>query len=654
MTIDEIVIQNFGIYQHLDPINLRTTKNHPIILFGGLNGGGKTTILDAILLCLYGPLAKTSNRGSKNYHDYLRESLNRHTNENEVFIELTFRHHRDGNMDEFRIRRKWKVGKTVQESLSVHVNGNKEELLCDNWLNFIDELIPSQVANLFFFDGEKIEQFADLENAQQLLESALHSLLGLDILNQLNIDLKTFEQRKNLSLRTTEEQQELKAKQHTLDEMEEIIKKTKHHLSGAKNDLVRVKANLKSEKLKYSRKGGDLYEQREQLLEAKLDLEHDLQEAKGLFRNIASAEAPLIIINQLLDEVVKQADKEDTAKQAGMVVTMLSERDKKTLETVEQLAGKDVKTVLYKQLQNDRERHEKIANVEQYLDLSDSGLRLVHKVQNILPSIKSQFYGITNRMKILEENIEHTDKKIQSIPDTETVKLLRAGCERWETEEHKLNARISLLEEEFSVQRTKADNLQHSIFNSIESNLNEKFMREDDQRAIAYSKKARVTLETLKIRVINNRLNEIEDLILSSFKQLIRKTRLIGKICISAEDYSLTLFNDSNQEIHPSRLSAGERQLLAVSILWGLAKAAGTPLPVVIDTPLGRLDGNHRNKLLKHYFPNASHQVLIFSTDTEIAEHYYSNLKPFIKRSYQIEYNPSNEASEIKEGYQFA
>jgi len=654
MKIDQIIIRNFGIYQAPDPIDLKTTKKQPIILFGGLNGGGKTTLLDAILLCLYGPLAKTSNRGAKGYHAYLKDSLHRHTDENEAWIELTFRHHRDGKEDRFKIRRQWKVLTTVQETLTVEINDHEDLLLQENWLNFIDELIPAQVANLFFFDGEKIERFADLENAQTLLESALHSLLGLDVLNQLNLDLKTMQQRKKISLRSAEEQKELIEKQQELDLQEEEVSKTTHLLAGAKTDLHRVQANLKKEKRKYQRRGGALFEQRESLRESRSKIRDDLNEAKASFIQVASTEAPLMLISDLLHDVTRQADKEDDAKQAKLISSMLSKRDQKTLETVQKLAGKEAYTALAAQLDADRSKYQEAAAAEQYLKLSNEGIKQAHKAHHILPTINQQFRDITKTIAVLEETLELTDKKIQTIPDPETIQRIRAGCERWESEEQTLLARITLLEESAQMQKNRAEALQATLFNRLESDLNTKFKREDDERVIVYAKKAIATVETLKQQVINSRLNEIEGLILQSFKQLIRKSQLIGTVRISPEDYALTLLDETRREIHPSRLSAGERQLLAISILWGLAKAAGLPLPVVIDTPLGRLDGEHRNKLLKAYFPKASHQVLILSTDTEIAKEYYAQLKPFIRRSYQIEYDAKKQSSEIKDGYQFA
>jgi DNA sulfur modification protein DndD len=90
---------------------------------------------------------------------------------------------------------------------------------------------------------------------------------------------------------------------------------------------------------------------------------------------------------------------------------------------------------------------------------------------------------------------------------------------------------------------------------------------------------------------------------------------------------------------------------LATSILWGLAKASGRPLPTIIDTPLGRLDSSHRRHLLERYFPVASHQVILLSTDKEIDETSLKHLQPFVGREYQLMFNESSRSTEIIKGY---
>ena len=111
------------------------------------------------------------------------------------------------------------------------------------------------------------------------------------------------------------------------------------------------------------------------------------------------------------------------------------------------------------------------------------------------------------------------------------------------------------------------------------------------------------------------------------------------------------LFNHDDHEIPAARLSAGERQLLAVSMLWGLGQAAGRPLPVVIDTPLSRLDSSHRRHLVERYFPRASHQVLLLSTDEEIDEELFEALSPTIGHMYHLTHDDAIGATSIKPGY---
>jgi len=139
--------------------------------------------------------------------------------------------------------------------------------------------------------------------------------------------------------------------------------------------------------------------------------------------------------------------------------------------------------------------------------------------------------------------------------------------------------------------------------------------------------------------------------VLESYQQLLRKKTLVAALCIDPDSYDIVLYGKNGQEVEPSRLSAGERQLLGVALLWGLAKASGRPLPTAIDTPLGRLDTAHRSNLVERYFPFASHQVILLSTDEEIYGEYLRKLSPWIGRSYQLEYDDSTGSTKIEPGY---
>ena len=156
MIFTEIIIHNFGVYKgrHIIDLTPESSKK-PIILFGGLNGGGKTTFLDALQLTLYGKFAKCSNRGELSYHDYLKETINRYVSPEEgAAIELEFIYFNEGERTTFRIKRFWKsTGKNIKETMEVLKNGKLDLAMSSQWYEYVDEFIPSNISGLFFFDG---------------------------------------------------------------------------------------------------------------------------------------------------------------------------------------------------------------------------------------------------------------------------------------------------------------------------------------------------------------------------------------------------------------------------------------------------------------------------------------------------------------------
>jgi DNA sulfur modification protein DndD len=135
------------------------------------------------------------------------------------------------------------------------------------------------------------------------------------------------------------------------------------------------------------------------------------------------------------------------------------------------------------------------------------------------------------------------------------------------------------------------------------------------------------------------------------FNRLSRKGDLLGRVRIDLRSFTVDLERWDGAVLPKGRLSAGERQLLAIALLWGLATVAGRRLPVVIDTPLARLDGLHRQRLLQDYLPAVSHQVVVLSTDTEIDAAAAAALGPVVARHYRLEHHRERCATTVVEGY---
>jgi DNA sulfur modification protein DndD len=113
----------------------------------------------------------------------------------------------------------------------------------------------------------------------------------------------------------------------------------------------------------------------------------------------------------------------------------------------------------------------------------------------------------------------------------------------------------------------------------------------------------------------------------------------------------IDLIDINGNKVNKKLISSGEKQIYALAMLEALGKTSGKDLPFIIDTPLGRLDSNHRSKLVNNFFPVIGDQVIILSTDTEVDEKFYKDLDPFVKASYEIKYKDGNNSSTVTEGY---
>jgi DNA sulfur modification protein DndD len=147
-----------------------------------------------------------------------------------------------------------------------------------------------------------------------------------------------------------------------------------------------------------------------------------------------------------------------------------------------------------------------------------------------------------------------------------------------------------------------------------------------------------------KISLLQNEFSQV-------FKLLHRKEDMISRVEIDPDTCVVSIFDANGSSVKRSTLSSGELEIYAISMLWALAKMSGQKLPFIIDTPLARLDSQHRDNLIQHFFPVASHQVMVFSTNTEVDQQYFNLLRPKISQSYNLDYDEATQRTVAKEGY---
>jgi DNA sulfur modification protein DndD len=177
-------------------------------------------------------------------------------------------------------------------------------------------------------------------------------------------------------------------------------------------------------------------------------------------------------------------------------------------------------------------------------------------------------------------------------------------------------------------------------------------MRGDDPSyRVRLASRAQQVLVRYENALRRAKITELEKAIAECFGRLSRKGHYIRRIEIDPATFATTLYNQKGDALPREQLSAGEKQIYAVAVLWALRIVSGRTLPIIVDTPLGRLDSEHRQRLVQRYFPQASHQVILLSTDTEIDATLYESLKPAIAQAYQLTYQPGEARSQVQEGY---
>ena len=164
--------------------------------------------------------------------------------------------------------------------------------------------------------------------------------------------------------------------------------------------------------------------------------------------------------------------------------------------------------------------------------------------------------------------------------------------------------------------------------------------READRRRAQLVTGVQSVLEAYSDQLTQVKVQALQEAVVDCFNQLCRKQGLVKQIEIDSHGtFAVTLYDRQDRSIPRAKLSAGEKQIYAISILWGLAKTSGRPLPMIIDTPLGRLDSDHRRHLIEGYFPHASHQVVVLSTDTELDKRNCEMLSRHVSHAYHLDYD---------------
>lgn len=666
MLLTRVILDNYGVYRNPTEFDFSCTSNKPIILCGGTNGAGKTTLFESILLCLYGVASFDKKPTQKEYDQYLARKIHRYlgtpVSAEHASITVQFQFSHQGKIFDYKVTRMWENddGK-INEIFTIQKRnpGQTKFYSLDSveesqWQSFINELIPRGIAKLFFFDGEKIVQMANEGNEDIEIKSSFDTLLGLDLVEQLKSDISISILR-NLKGDSKKIQSDLDQLLCEKDDSNEKISRLQSKQLEKQNECDEKSKEITELESKITKIGGGYAQKRDDFKEKKSKVTFELSVIETEIQNLCSDLLPFCLIPKQLEQLKEQLSLDNKALEQSFENNILRNASKEVKSALSKSdfwsdvsVDSKSKKLLSKKLLDliSAEKKQSETKLIHNLSLDDMAYLsgLIEKTQNFP---KAHLEKLTKQFNLCTEKLARIDLALTDAPSDDEIGPLLS----------KLNEK----NKEFGMITSEIEHIQNQIMQEkslismcnvkIRNITSEKHKTKHQSIASDLAQKTQDVLDEYAQKLRAKKLSQLEEYLLEGLHILLHKENFIHKVSISPDTFEVTLYRDDTHILRKDDLSKGEQQMFATAVLWALQKTSGRPLPFIIDTPLARLDVAHRKKLVEKFFPMASHQVMIFSTDSEIDQNFYSILHPYVTRSYSMRYDPKKGKTRVDESY---
>ena len=644
MIINRLTMYNFGVYAGTNTFEF--THKKPIVLIGGMNGRGKTTFLEAILLSLYGANSTAYKESKYNsYNQYLRSYVNRSHWSQSSYVELEFVLNESTN-DTYVVRREWDaLSKITKEKICVQQNGIYSEFLTKNWAMFVESILPSALSSFYFFDGEKIAELAVAKTDVQMKES-IRSMLGITILEVLKKDLGRTIRRINKKGKSNDPSSKLDGLREERDQAISKLEQIDESVRLVAEKVETIQDELEELHKRYELQGGAVLEQRQKLIQKRAAIQTEITQNAESLIGMAATELPMVLVRDLISQIKLQAEDEHND---FIMQQALEQMD----AYLSDFAGEHPDSTGASRAFVDfvRKQIEKNATHQIY-EMSDHALFQINELvestlQESIDHTKTVFSNKIALKRQLDEvdsylTLDINENELAAIYDqikTNEAKLIEAQVElnQLQQERSSVNAVVIAKTAEYN--------------RDVETYLQKIELQEDSDRLLKYSNMALRMVDAYALELQKRKTGTLGKTITECYKKLANKKNLIQEIVMDAETLDLQYLDEKGDTVSKESLSAGEKQLMVIAILWALALCSKKKLPVIIDTPLSRLDSQHRASIISTYFPNASDQTIILSTDTEIDHNYYDMMKESVGDEFTLIYSEETKSTSIEKGY---
>ncbi len=691
MRINNIALTNFGSYEGNNNFDTKANGTRNIILIGGKNGSGKTTLFTAMRLCLYGYLSM----GYKNANSYYIRAITKLINNNakmnkpcnsSVTLEIELNNGR--GIDNYMVSRSWVLADTLSETFTVLKNGlelGKEETA--DFEKYILSLIPPELFNLYFFDGEKIADFFLNEGSNARIKEAFLTLCGYDTFDIMRKNFKRISSsgkgRTQSSLNSY-----IDAKEQAQKEREKFEKVTRD-LFQCITEIENCGAEIASLDKKYTNSGGITKEEWDQKIFLLRDEERKREGLNAVLRKWANDVIPFIMVSSILEQVKSQIEKENDDNKCNNFLEILD-----TPEITDIIGNKReiIERIVFAKYSTGEDR---------ILDLSfEQSANLMATVSELLSFDRTK---VAKAKRLIKQSISKSAKlrkelEQSSIASVQEYMHLRANL--FEKKSKLLDQRIAL--EQLLQQQKDSVSMASSVFSKAQAVLEEEIKNESISNISA---RAIIMLDKLQKELYQRQISKVEVEFRRSINMLMRKERFIDDIRIDDnfniivfrneevdgktlkdviasntekqfaamfgnqalnyinKKYGAAIFETHNLiigddekitlpvEVDKSSFSNGEKQIFIMALYYSLVQLGNHDIPFVIDTPFARIDTEHRYNIAKHFFSKLNGQVFILSTNEEITCDHVQLLQNKILAQYLLENVDNKKTVIVKDSY---
>ncbi|MDN5751883.1 MAG: DNA sulfur modification protein DndD [Nitrosospira sp.] len=673
MIFEQIRIQNLFSYYGEQTFDFPfPTPDKPVVLISGRNGFGKTSFITSVKLLFLGTsevmLRDTSIGATFRPHTYLlgmdhiwQGVFNRDAREqrlSEYGITLIWREEKG----RVTVRRYWRYdGGELEPYLSIEADFNEDGLGLNKLIDepeeaeeFLQRRLPRDIVPFFFYDGEKVQQLAEAN--QEGLMRQIEKLLGLAAVDTLDQYLELAVKAWKRDGTAINEQ----AEYNTLGAKLQLKQAERAKAQAAADDVEADLENLEREIRRHARQIESI---RTQVLQRDTPhLKEKMMRAKDSYELLCqrvAASLPMAAPLWAAPELVQ-----GIANQLEGAVTDASQRLAEEIRGVfERLPARlfDEPPHPSPRLSEPQKLHyrQKLgAILSQYTEPSTGGFFSLNSDQTIaLKRRIDYFFHARNERQRLADDLREVGRLRrewqQAKAEVEAIDELSPEQKQVFHEREAEMVELRTRRDDLIEQRGKyAHYIGHHdaelerLATQISQQETKLVKASINSHQINRAQQARRVFELYGNCLKKNRRAEIEIALNQCFKQLMTSHHQISNIKLN-ENFALSYRDTQDREIGLANISAGMKQLTAQALLWALSDVSGRGVPVIVDTPLARIDRLHQENLLRNYYPKAAQQVIVLPTDSELDADKYGILKPWVNAEFRLE-NPNGDRTRIE------